>query len=172
MAVILLVAPLQGPESPWMSFLDRFRTRSPDSLSSSAVEGPAYWSRPTDQLLQELSSSSNGLTQSQAESTLKRLGPNALAASTSTSTWGLLLNQFKSPLVLILIVASVISMFAAEWVDAGVVLAIVLGSTLLGFGQEFIAGNAIEKLRTQVTIHSLVLRWVFRSNVTSDSGRT
>eukprot|EP01032_Pedospumella_encystans_P014268 gene14268-16403_t len=157
-AVILQLAPLQGPESPWMSLLDKFRTHPTDSLSGKQVVDSAYWSRPTEQLLQELFSSSKGLTQSQAESTFKRLGANALADSTSTSTWGLLISQFKSPLVLILIVASVISMFAAEWIDAGVVLAIVLGSTLLGFGQEFMAGNAIEKLRTHVKIHSLILR--------------
>ncbi len=61
-------------------------------------------------------------------------------------------------MVLILVVASIISMFATEWMDAGVVLAIVLGSTILGFAQETIAGNAIEKLRSKVTIHSSVLR--------------
>jgi Mg2+-importing ATPase len=49
-------------------------------------------------------------------------------------------------------------MFAGEWVDAGVVLVIVFGSTLLGFAQEYIAGNAVEKLRSKVTIHSSVLR--------------
>jgi len=71
---------------------------------------------------------------------------------------GLFVNQFKNPLVLILMVASIISMFAGEWIDAGVVLAIVLGSTILGFAQEYVAGNAIEKLRSKVTIHSSVLR--------------
>ncbi len=152
-----------------MSLLDKFRTHPTDSLSGKQVVDSAYWSRPTEQLLQELFSSSKGLTQSQAESTFKRLGANALADSTSTSTWGLLISQFKSPLVLILIVASVISMFAAEWIDAGVVLAIVLGSTLLGFGQEFMAGNAIEKLRTHVKIHSLVLRDGQARNEPSDA---
>ena len=81
-------------------------------------------------------------------------GPNRLEAQSHTSAWGLLFSQFKSPLVVILIVASIISMLAGEWVDASVVLAIVLGSTLLGFAQEFIAGNAIDKLRSQVQIHA------------------
>ena len=89
---------------------------------------------------------------------LKRYGPNALDAKKKSTALGLFANQFKSPLVLILIFASIVSLVAAEWVDAGVVLAIVFGSTILGFVQEYIAGNAIEKLRSQVTINSSVLR--------------
>ena len=79
-------------------------------------------------------------------------------ARSRTTTLGLLLNQFRNPLVLILIFASVISLMAAEWIDAGVVLAIVFGSTILGFVQEYIAGNAIEKLRSQITLNTRVLR--------------
>jgi Mg2+-importing ATPase len=60
--------------------------------------------------------------------------------------------------MLILIFAAIVSAVVAEWVDAAVVLAIVLGSTILGFLQEYIAGNAIEKLRSQITINSKVLR--------------
>ncbi len=71
---------------------------------------------------------------------------------------GLFLNQFKSPLVLILIVAAIVSAILGEWTDAVIVLAVVLGSTMLGFVQEYRAGNAVEKLRSQVTIKSNVLR--------------
>lgn len=119
---------------------------------------PAYWGLPADQLLAQLKSDASGVTQREANLRLKRDGPNALKAMKKATVLGLLLSQFKSPLVLILIVASGTSLAAAEWVDAGVVLAIVLGSTLLGFTQEYIAGNAIEKLRSQVTVHSKVLR--------------
>ena len=70
----------------------------------------------------------------------------------------LLLSQFKSPLVLILIFAAIVSGIVGEWMDAAIVLAIVLGSTILGFVQEYTASNAVEKLRSQVTIKSSVLR--------------
>ena len=70
----------------------------------------------------------------------------------------LLLSQFKSPLVLILIFAAIVSGIVGEWIDASIVLAIVLGSTILGFVQEYTASNAVEKLRSQVTIKSSVLR--------------
>jgi len=103
-------------------------------------------------------SGANGLSAREAAARLRRDGPNAIEATKRATTLGLFVNQFKSPLVLILIVASVISLVAAEWVDAGVVLVIVFGSTLLGFAQETMAGNAIEKLRSKVTLHSSVLR--------------
>ena len=59
---------------------------------------------------------------------------------------------------MILIFAAIVSAFVGEWTDAIIVLAVVLGSTLLGFVQEYRASNAVEKLRSQVTIKSNVLR--------------
>jgi Mg2+-importing ATPase len=118
----------------------------------------AYWSLPAAKVLAALGSAPSGLSRREANARLRRHGPNTLEAAKRHSALGLLVCQFKNPLVLILIVASIISLIAAEWVDAGVVLAIVLGSTILGFAQEYIAGNAIEKLRSKVTIHSTILR--------------
>jgi Mg2+-importing ATPase len=106
----------------------------------------------------QLGSDARGLSAAEASSRLQRYGPNALEARKKAGAFGLFANQFKSPLVLILIVASGISLVASEWVDAGVVLAVVFGSTILGFVQEYIASNAIEKLRSQITISSVVLR--------------
>ena len=118
-----------------------------------------YWCLPTENLVAELESDAiNGLSPRQAGARLKRFGRNALGTLNRGNALGLFLNQFKSPLVLILIVASIISMVAADWMDAGVILAIVFGSTVLGFAQEYIAGNAIEKLRSKITIYSKILR--------------
>ena len=118
----------------------------------------AYWHLPSAQVFETLASAPEGLSSQEAEFRLKRAGRNGLDMQPRTSVWGLLASQFKSPLVVILIVAALISVVAGEWMDASVVLAIVLGSTLLGFAQEYIAGNAIDKLRSQVMIHSSVLR--------------
>ena len=117
-----------------------------------------YWSLPAAKVLAQLGSGPERAVPARSQRRLRRHGANALAAAKRHTALGLLVNQFKNPLVLILIAASIISLVAAEWVDAGVVLAIVLGSTLLGFAQEYIAGNAIEKLRSKVNLHSTVLR--------------
>jgi Mg2+-importing ATPase len=118
----------------------------------------AYWSLPPDRLLAELRATDKGLQQADAESRLKTYGPNALEKRHQTRALVLLLSQFKSPLVLILIFAATISIFVGEYTDALIVLAVVIGSTMLGFAQEYRAGNAVEKLRSQVTLKAKVLR--------------
>ncbi len=117
-----------------------------------------FWSLATEQLLSALHADPKGLQQADAEQRLKLYGPNSIRAQQQTTALRLLLSQFKSPLVLILIFAAIVSGFVGEWVDASIVLAIVLGSTILGFVQEYTAGNAVEKLRAQVTIKTSVLR--------------
>ena len=118
----------------------------------------AYWSVPSKQLLAALHGTEHGLRQEDAESRIKQYGLNTLKAQRQATAWGLFLSQFKSPLVLILIFAAVVSGFVGEWTDAVIVLAVVIGSTMLGFVQEYRAGNAVEKLRSQVTIKSSVRR--------------
>ncbi len=128
------------------------------SAQPSQSASVAEWSLQPEQLMAAMSSDTNGLAPAEAALRLSRYGPNALAATKKQGPLGLYANQFKSPLVLILIVASIVSLIANEWIDAAVVLAVVFGSTILGFIQEYIASNAIEKLRSQITINSVVLR--------------
>ena len=141
-----------------MHFVPRLLRPKLRSAPVSQIVPDAYWSLPAEVLLANLDSDAGGLSGRKASARLKLHGPNALDATKRATALGLFANQFKSPLVLILMVASIISMFVGEWVDAAVVLAIVLGSTVLGFAQEYIAGNAIEKLRSKVTIRSSILR--------------
>ena len=118
----------------------------------------AYWSLSADLLLRQLHAGAGGLRTSEAASRLARYGANSLEAVTRTGPLAIFARQFQSPLVLILVIASAISLLAAEWVDAGIVLVVVFGSTSLGFVQEYMAGNAIEKLRSKITINSSVVR--------------
>jgi Mg2+-importing ATPase len=117
-----------------------------------------YWSRSADDLSAALNSSPEGLSSSQAQERLVRFGYNLLEVREEATPLKLFLNQFKSPLVLILLLATVISAATQDWVDAMIVLAIVLGSAALGFIQEYNASAAVEKLRAQVKIKTTVLR--------------
>ncbi|HRD94882.1 MAG TPA: cation-transporting P-type ATPase, partial [Rubrivivax sp.] len=103
-----------------------------------------WWSLPPDELLAAMQAGSSGLSRREAGARLRQLGPAGLAATRQATALRLFARQFGNPLVLILVAASLISVFAGEWVDAAVVLAIVLGSTVLGFVQEYMAGSAIE----------------------------
>lgn len=134
-------------------------SKQPQAQPSKAIESlDTYWSLTSDQLIAALRSTNGGIQQADADGRIKQYGPNALKAQRQNTAFGLLLSQFKSPLVLILIFASIVSAFVGEWTDALIVLAVVLGSTMLGFVQEYRASNAVEKLRSQVTIKSNILR--------------
>jgi Mg2+-importing ATPase len=117
-----------------------------------------YWSLQPEALLTALQSSRSGLAADQAEARLSQVGLNQLRARPRLSALQLLLNQFRSPLVLILLFATGVSALTGDWVDAAIIAAIVLGSTVMGFLQEYSAGNAVERLRARVASRSAVLR--------------
>ncbi len=135
-----------------------FPNKSQARQSKALATLEAYWTLTTEQLIAALHTTNNGIQQTAEKSRIKQYGLNALKAQRQTTAFGLLLRQFKSPLVLILIFAAIVSAFVGEWTDAIIVLAVVIGSTMLGFVQEYRASNAVEKLRSRVTIKSSVLR--------------
>jgi P-type Mg2+ transporter len=105
-----------------------------------------FWSVPADRVLQELQSSADGLSDREAKQRLVKYGANSLKQQRKSSAVGLLINQFKSPIVLILIFAAGLSIFLRDRTDAIIILTIVLASGLLGFWQERGASDAVEKL--------------------------
>jgi Mg2+-importing ATPase len=117
-----------------------------------------YWAKTPDELWQLLHSSAEGLSQTEAEQRLETVGANVLKARRQVTSLKLFLNQFKSPIVLILIFATLMSAFLQDWPDAIIILLIVMGSAILSFTQENNAHNAAEKLRAQLTIKTNVLR--------------
>ena len=141
-----------------MKPLKLFSTKAPAKGPAIPAALATFWNVAAESLMARLHTSKTGLKQADADNLLKQYGPNALKAKQQATAMGLLLRQFKSPLVLILIFAAIVSAFLGEWTDAIIVLSVVLGSTLLGFVQEYRASNAIEKLRLQVTIKSNLLR--------------
>lgn len=118
----------------------------------------AYWSRPIAELLALTASTPDGLGAAEAEAGRRRFGPNSPKTHRQTTPIRLFLRQLESPLVLILIFAAIISSFVREWVDAGIILLIVLGSAILGFVQEYSASNAVARLRQQLALRATVLR--------------
>jgi P-type Mg2+ transporter len=118
----------------------------------------AFWSRSGDQVLQEMQSIATGLSRQAAQQRLTQYGANSLKKTRQSSGFVLLLNQFKSPIILILVFAAVLSIFLKDAVDAIIILMIVLISGLLGFWQERGASNAVAKLLALVEVKATVLR--------------
>lgn len=85
-------------------------------------------------------------------------GPNKLAEEKKLGGLAILLDQFKSPLIIILIVAGLISIFLKEFVDTVVIFAAVFLNTLIGFFQENKANNALYALKKIIAYKAVVLR--------------
>ncbi|MGB8706847.1 MAG: magnesium-translocating P-type ATPase [Dehalococcoidia bacterium] len=118
----------------------------------------AFWSVPIAELLKRLQTTSVGLTNKEAQGRLERYGSNLLGPKKKSDPLTLLLNQFKSPIILILLFAAGLSFFLRDATDALIILAIIFVSGLLGFWQERGATNAVEKLLALVQIKAAVLR--------------
>jgi P-type Mg2+ transporter len=117
-----------------------------------------YWSISAESLIELLHSNLNGLTDDQASQRLAEFGANRLQTKRRAGPWRLLFSQFKSPIILILIGAAILSLFLQDTTDALIILAIVIASGLLGFWQEHSAANAVSKLRSIVEVNARVLR--------------
>jgi Mg2+-importing ATPase len=113
-------------------------------MSDPCLDTP-YWSQDAAALMTTLKSGPGGLSSEKATALLRQVGPNVVEDSLRLSALRLLLRQFESPLVLILIFAAAISLVLQQWMGSTIVLAIVLGSTLLGFFQEYRASAAVEE---------------------------
>lgn len=116
----------------------------------------SFWSIPPADLLKGLNTTAEGLTQSQAQERVE--AKDGLHQSGPWMTVLMLLSQFKSPIILILIAAAILSIFLKDTIDAVIILLIVLVSGLLGFWQEYGASSAVQKLLAVVRIKATCLR--------------
>ena len=107
---------------------------------------------------QNATSASAGLTSAEAALRLKRDGPNTLGTEGHRGPLAVLVSQFASPMVLILVVASVISLVVGDRVEAAIILAIVVMSALLGFVQEARSEAAVAALQARLALRASVVR--------------
>jgi Mg2+-importing ATPase len=117
-----------------------------------------FWSMKTEDVFSHLKTGKDGLTQAEAKRRLQTYGNNVLKAGKSQNTFGLLISQFKSPILLILFFAIGLSFFLGDTADAVIILVIVLVSGLLGFWQEYGANNSVAKLLALVQVKASLIR--------------
>ena len=118
----------------------------------------AFWSVSVDRELEDLKTTSDGLTGEEARRRLASHGLNRLAPRKRFNSFSLFLAQFTSPIVLILIAAACLSSVLHDPADTIIILAIVFVSGLLGFWQERGAARALEELLALVQIKTIVVR--------------
>lgn len=106
----------------------------------------------------QLKSSKKGLGDSEVSKRLKSYGYNKLPQSSRLTKLEIILTQFKSPLVYVLLFAAGISIYLQDFVDTAIILVAVFINTFLGFYQENKANNSIEYLRKLIHFKAKVLR--------------
>src|SRR5680860_418592 len=119
--------------------------------------------------LEDLKSSPNGLASDKAQRRLVKYGKNVLPAKKRFTALVIFLNQFKSPLVYILLIAALISFILKEMIDASVILFAVFLNTIVGFVQESKAENSLEKLKEMVQHKSYVIRDGIEKEIDSEN---
>jgi Mg2+-importing ATPase len=117
-----------------------------------------FWSVSPAEIFDRIKATAGGLTGEEAKNRLTSYGANRLKPQKRSDTFTLLVSQFKSPIILILLFATGLSLFLHNPVDASIILTIVVISGLLGFWQEHSASNAVAKLLAIVQIKAAVLR--------------
>lgn len=101
---------------------------------------------------------SSGLTKAEVLERRRQFGENRLPAEKSTPPWVLLLNQFKSPLIYIILVAALVSLLANETSDFAIIIAVVIVDVILGFIQEYQAQKTYTALKGLLKPTTTVIR--------------
>jgi Mg2+-importing ATPase len=123
-----------------------------------AVSPAAPWAQDVDAVLASLNARRGGLDSADADRRLTAVGRNEIGRTTRAGALATLAAQFKSPLLLILVFAAVVSAISRDWLDSLIVLAIIAASAALSFTQEYAASRAVERLLARVSLRARVLR--------------
>ena len=118
----------------------------------------AWHSKKTEQVFSELKVDQQGLGQEEAKRRLEEFGYNELKAKKGVTPLQIFLNQFKDIFVIMLLVATVISLLIGETVDAITIAVIVILNSVVGFIQEYRSEKAMEAMKQLTAPKARVIR--------------
>ena len=120
-------------------------------------EEDSYWQQTEKEVIRSLGSSENGLEEGDVPERIKLHGRNELEKK-KIRTITIFLNQFKSPLITILLVASTVAFFFGEIVNAIIIWSMILLSALLSFYNEYRSEKIVADLTKKIAFRTIVLR--------------
>jgi len=118
----------------------------------------SWHSKTAQEALSELNVTKTGLTAEEAQKRLATYGPNELKKEKGKSPLKLLVSQFTDILMIILLIATALSIAVGEVTDAVIIIAIVIASAVLGFTQEYRSEKAVEALKKMTAPTASLLR--------------
>ena len=118
----------------------------------------SFYNKTIESTFKELKSGKDGLNSEEAKSLLKTHGKNQLKTTYKLSIIKLLISQFKSFIIYVLLAATLISFLFKEYTDAIIIFVVVILNTLLGFYQEYKAEKSMLLLKKLSSPTSIVMR--------------
>lgn len=116
------------------------------------------WDKTVQEVLKMTNSSKDGITQKLAEQRLLLNGKNEIPKGKKKSIIEIFFQQFKSPIILILIVAAIFSIIIKSYADAIFILIVILINAIIGTTQEWNSKKSAEKLQDMIKMKIRVIR--------------
>ncbi|MEM5811618.1 MAG: magnesium-translocating P-type ATPase [Candidatus Aenigmatarchaeota archaeon] len=117
-----------------------------------------HWYKSSEEVIKELGSSSEGLTEKEAKRRLSIYGLNDIPKRMEKSAISIYFSQLKDPLLLLLFIAAIIAYITESVTESIIILAILFINSLLGFVQEYKSEKALRKLCKLIKYYTKVLR--------------
>ena len=117
-----------------------------------------WWQLDIPDVLRNLNTTKDGLTDDVAKSRLSEVGPNELVEKKRKSTLAIFLNQFKDFMIIVLLAAAVVAGIAGDLTDTIIIIVIVVLNAIVGFVQENKAERAMEALKKISALQAHVRR--------------
>jgi cation-transporting P-type ATPase F len=113
---------------------------------------------PAEAVAQRLATSPDGLSVEEARRRLHQFGANEIEGIKPISIPALILHQFTSPLIYILLAAAVVTLLLGEYIDTAVIAAVLILNATIGFIQEYRAEKSVRALMQLTAPHARVIR--------------
>ena len=116
------------------------------------------WNKTIEQTLEQTNSNANGISPKHAEQRLLLNGKNEIPKGKKKSIIEIFFEQFKSPIILILIIAAIFSIIIKSYADAIFILIVIGINAIIGTTQEWNSKRSAEKLQDMIKMKTRVIR--------------
>jgi H+-transporting ATPase len=131
------------------------QSQSKDKIAPSAEQQLKVL--PLAEMQKQLSSSPDGLSKAEAQKRLEKYGYNELPEKKESPVLKFL-SYFWGPIPVMIIVAAILSGILRHWPDLGVIMALLILNAVVGFREEYQAGNVIAALKQKLAVQAKVRR--------------
>ena len=118
-----------------------------------------HYKKESSDVLNEVGSNINGISDQEAKIRLEKNGFNELKEGNKVPIWKMFLENFKDPLVIILLIAAIVQIFLGEFVESLIIFVVVILNALLGVTQTRKAESSLDSLKklSMISIFNFLL---------------